>query len=115
LIEVRVVGKRPAVDEIVPQVADRTLDRALGLRAVGPTRARREAPVVREAQKLELADGRAALQTQVPRDHHLHLIEEKLLRLTALVDLPTGIRFVDDAERSARRAFVQSIRSASAG
>ena len=80
LIEIGVIEKRPAVDEIVAQVADRTLDFALGLRAVGATRARREAPVMREAEKLEIAHERAALQPQVARDHRLHLIEEQLLR-----------------------------------
>ena len=44
-----------AVDEIVAEIADGPLDFALGLRAIGPTRARREAPVVREAEKLEIA------------------------------------------------------------
>ena len=80
LIEIRVIGKRPTVDEIVAQVAHRTLDFALGLRAIGSTRARREAPVMREAEKLEIAHERAALQPQVARDHRLHLIEEQLLR-----------------------------------
>ena len=80
LIEIGVVDERPSVDEIVPQIADRTLDFALGLRAVGATRARREAPVMRKAEKLEIAHERAALQPQVARDHRLHLIEEQLLR-----------------------------------
>ena len=80
LIEIRIIGKRPPVDEIVAEVAHGTLDLALGLRAVRPTRARREAPVVREAEKLEIAHERATLQPQVARDHRLHLIEEQLLR-----------------------------------
>jgi hypothetical protein len=65
LIEVRIIGKRPPVDEVVAEVAHGTLDLALGLGAIGPTRARREAPVVREAEKLEIADQRATLQPQV--------------------------------------------------
>ena len=34
LIEIRIIGKRPSVDEIVAEVAHGTLDFALGLRAV---------------------------------------------------------------------------------
>jgi len=62
LIEVRIIAKRPTVNEIVAQVADGTLDLALGLRSVRATRARREAPVVREAKKFEIAHQRPALQ-----------------------------------------------------
>ena len=62
LIEVGVVDEGPSVDEIVPQVAHRTLDFALGLRAIRSTRARREAPVMGEAEKLEIAHERATLQ-----------------------------------------------------
>ena len=80
LIEIGVIEERAAVDEIVAQVADGPLDFALGLRAIRATRARREAPVMREAEKLEIAHERAALQPQVARDHRLHLIEEQLLR-----------------------------------
>ena len=61
LIEVRIIGKRAAVDEIVTEIADRPLDFALGLGAIRPARARREAPVVREAEKLKIADERATL------------------------------------------------------
>ena len=89
LIEVSVVDECPSVDEIVPQIPDRTLDFALRLRAVGATRARRKAPVVRKAKKLEIADERAALQAQVARDHRLHLIEEQLLRHPA--DIAKGL------------------------
>jgi hypothetical protein len=35
---------------------------------------------MREAEELEIADERTALQAQVARDHRLHLIEEQLLR-----------------------------------
>ena len=113
LIEIGVIDKRPSVDEIVPQVADGTLDFALGLRAVGPTRARREAPVVREAEKLEIAHERAALQPQVARDHRLHLIEEQLLRdaaeiakrvLEALDQRPHVLARVKPAPQHARVA-----------
>ena len=37
LIEISVVDERATVDESVPEIADRSLDFALGLRAVGPT------------------------------------------------------------------------------
>jgi hypothetical protein len=62
LIEIGIIGKRPAVDEIVAEIAHGTLDFALGLRAVRPTRTRRDAPVMREAEKLEIAHERATLQ-----------------------------------------------------
>lgn len=74
---------RAAVDEIAAHVADRALDFALGLRAIGPTGARGEAPVVCEAQELEIVHERAALQAQVARGHRLHLIEEHLARHAA--------------------------------
>jgi hypothetical protein len=80
LIEIRIIAKRPPVDKIVAEIADGPLDFALGLRPIGATRARREAPVVREPQKLEVAHERAALEAQVARDHGFHLIEEELLR-----------------------------------
>ena len=83
VIEIGVVQERAAVDEIAAHVADRPLDLALGLRAIRATGARREAPVMREAQKLGIADERAALEPQVARDHRLHLIEEQLLRHAA--------------------------------
>ena len=83
LVEIGVMQERAAVDEIAAHVADRALDFALGLRAIRPTRARREAPVRGEAEKLEIVDERAALQSQVARDHRLHLIEEQLLRHAA--------------------------------
>ena len=83
LVEIGVIEEVAAVDEIVPHVADRTLDLALGLRAVRATGARGEAPVAREAQELRIAHQRAALQPQVARDHRLHLIEEQLLRHAA--------------------------------
>ena len=79
LIEIRIISKRSTVDEIVAEVAHRTLDLALGLRAVGSTRPGREAPVMRDAEKLEIPHERAALQPQVTRDHRLHLVEEQLL------------------------------------
>ena len=37
LLEVGVVEERPAVDEVVAQIADRTLDFPLGLRAIRAT------------------------------------------------------------------------------
>src|SRR4051794_15950848 len=76
-IEVRVIDERPTVDEIVAEVPDGTLDLALGLRTVRPTRTRRKAPVMREAEKLKIAYKRAALEPQVARDDRLHLIEEQ--------------------------------------
>jgi hypothetical protein len=79
LIEIGIIGKRAAVGEIVAEVAHGPLDLALGLGAIRPTRARCEAPVVREAEKLEIADKRPALQPQITRDHRLHLVEEQLL------------------------------------
>ena len=83
LIEIPIIRKRPAVGEIVSEIAHGTLDFALGLRAVRPTGARREAPVVREAEKLEIAHERATLEPQVARDDRLHLLEEQLLRNAA--------------------------------
>ena len=79
LIEIGIIGKRPPVHEIVAEIAHRTLHFALRLRAVGPARARREAPVMGEAEKLEIAHERAPLQPQIARDDRLHLIEEQLL------------------------------------
>jgi hypothetical protein len=58
LIQIRISAKRPAVDEIVTEVADGTLDFTLGLGAVWAAGARREAPVVREAEKLEITHER---------------------------------------------------------
>ena len=52
LIEIGIMQERAAVDEIAAQVADGPLDFALRLRAIRAARARREAPVVREAEKL---------------------------------------------------------------
>src|SRR5215213_2103442 len=75
LIEIGLIGKRPSVGEIVAEIAHGPLDFALGLRAVRPTRPRREAPVMREAEKLEIAHERAALQPEVARDDRLHLKE----------------------------------------
>ena len=83
LIEIGVMEERAAVDEIAAQIADRPLDFAFRLGAIRPTGARREAPVPREAQELEIVDERAALEPQVARDHRLHLIEEQLLRHAA--------------------------------
>ena len=80
LIEIGIIGKRAAVGEIVAEIAYGTLDFAFGLCAIRPTRARREAPVMRDAEKLEIAHECATLQPQVARDHRLHLIEEQLLR-----------------------------------
>lgn len=48
--------------------------------AAGATRARRQAPVMRKPDKLEIAHERTALKPQVACDHRLHLIEEQLLR-----------------------------------
>src|SRR5207342_2702956 len=72
--------------EISPQVTDWPLDLPLGLRAIRATRAWRETPMVRKAQKLGVAHERAAFEPQVARDHRLHLIEEQLLRYTAEVE-----------------------------
>jgi hypothetical protein len=55
----------------------------LFLRPVRAARARREAPMLRKAQKLEIVDGRPTLQAEVLRDHRLHLIEEQLRRYAA--------------------------------
>ena len=78
LIEIPIIAKRPPVNEIVAEIADGPLDFALGLGSIGSTRARREAPVVREAKKLEIAHERAALEAQVARDHGFHLVEKEL-------------------------------------
>lgn len=80
LLEVPVIDEAAPVDEIAAQVADRPLDFALGLRATPPTHPRREAPVVRESERLRIADQRAALQPEVAPDHRLHLVEQQLLR-----------------------------------
>jgi hypothetical protein len=53
LIEIGIISKRPPIDEIVAEIPHGTLDLALGLCPVRPTGARREAPVMREAKKLE--------------------------------------------------------------
>ena len=79
LLEVAVIDEGASVDEIAAQIADRALDLALRLRAIRPACAGREAPVMREPEKLRIADQRAALQPEVSRDHRLHLIEEQLL------------------------------------
>ena len=79
VIKIRIVQERAAVDEIAPEIADRALDFAFRLRAIGTTGAWREAPVMREAKKLRIAHERAAFQPQVSCDHGLHLIEEQLL------------------------------------
>ena len=61
LLEVAVIDEGAPVDEIAAQITDWALDLALRLRAIRPARARREAPVVREAERLRIADQRAAL------------------------------------------------------
>lgn len=78
LVEIGVVQKGPTVDEIAAEVPDRPLDFALRLRPVRTARARHEAPVTGEAEKLRVAHQCAALEPQVPRDHRFHLIEEQL-------------------------------------
>jgi hypothetical protein len=76
LIEIAIVEERAAVDEIAAHVADGPLDFPFRLRPIRPARARREPPVMREAQKLRIANERATLEPQVARDHRSHLIEE---------------------------------------
>jgi hypothetical protein len=46
VVEVGIIQEGAAIDEVAAQVADRTLDFAFGLGAIGPTRAGREAPVL---------------------------------------------------------------------
>jgi hypothetical protein len=46
--------------------------------AIGATGARRKAPVVREAEKLGIANERATLEPQIARNHRFYLIEEQL-------------------------------------
>ena len=82
VIEIGIVQERTTVDEIATQVTDRPLDFAFRLRAIGAARARREVPVAGEAEKLRIADERAALEPQVARDNGAHLIEQQLLRDT---------------------------------
>ena len=66
VIKIGIVQERPAVDEIAPEVADRVLDFALRMRAIGPTGAWRDAPVMREANKLRIAHERARLPAAGP-------------------------------------------------
>jgi hypothetical protein len=83
VIEIGIMQEGPTVDEIPAHVADGTLNLALGLRAIRSTGPRREAPVRGEAQKLEIVDERPAFDSQIARDHGLHLVEEQLPRHAA--------------------------------
>ncbi len=77
--EVRVPQEGPAVEEIAPEVADRPLDLALRLGAVGSARPDPKAPVGREAQELGILEEPAPGRAVVVEDHALHLIEEDLV------------------------------------
>src|SRR5688572_15719793 len=85
VIEIGILQEVPAVDELAAQVADRALDFALRLGPIRAACARREAPMMGEAEELRVAHERAALEPQVPRDDRLHLIEEQLLRHAAKI------------------------------
>lgn len=100
LIEVGIMQKGAAVDEVAAHVANRAFHLALGLRAIGTTGARPEAPVGGEAEELEIVDQRAAFEPQVAGDHRLHLIEEQLLGHAAEI----GERVLQAADRMSWRA-----------
>jgi hypothetical protein len=55
--------------------------------------------MVREPEKLRIADQRSALQSEVARDHHLHLIEQQLLRDATEIQ-ERVLEAVDRRERS---------------
>ena len=65
LIEIGIVKKGAAIDEIATHVAHGPLDFAFRLCPVWAARPRREAPVVGEPEKLEIADQRAAFEPRV--------------------------------------------------
>jgi len=81
--QVAVAEELPAVEEVLPQVADRPLDLALGLGPVRPAGADAEAPVSGEPQELGVLDQPLTLVTQVLGDHARHLVEEQLPRYAA--------------------------------
>lgn len=78
-IEIGIMQKAAAVHEIAAQIPNGSLDFALGLCTIRAAGARREAPVVRETEKLHVTNQCAAFQPQVARDDGLHLVEEQLV------------------------------------
>ena len=85
LIKIGIVEKRTAVHEIAAKIANGALDFPFGLRAIRPAGPRRKAPMTREAEKLRIADQRAAFEPQVSGNYRFHLIEEQLLRHAAKI------------------------------
>ena len=79
-----VVGDEvPAVEEVVPDVADGPLDLALCLGPVRTACPDPEAPVAAEAQELRVLDQPSALLSPVAGDDGLHLVEQQLRRHAA--------------------------------
>ena len=80
LVQILVVDERASVEEVLPEVADRPLHLALGLRPVRPARARHEAPVRREAQELRVQHQFPAADAVVRQHHRAHLVEQQFRR-----------------------------------
>ena len=55
-MEVLVVEELTSIDEVVSDIADRSLHLTLGPRTIRPTRTGLELPVMREANKLRILD-----------------------------------------------------------
>src|SRR5437867_4128641 len=78
--EVGIAQELASVEEIAADVADRALDFAFRLGAVGPAGADAKAPVRGEAQELRILEQLAAGGAVILEDDALHLIEEELVR-----------------------------------
>jgi len=80
-IEVVEVAKRSAKEEVLANVAERTLDLALGLGSIGPTGARLEAIVSRQVEKGTVVDDEAV--RIFTDDRGLHAVVENFARCAA--------------------------------
>jgi hypothetical protein len=74
----RVAQERVAMEKTFPQVADRSLRLAFGLRAIGPAHAHSKASVPGEPGELEIAHEPTAPQAIIAREHRPHLVEQQL-------------------------------------
>ena len=83
MVQIRVGGEGAAVEEALPQVADRPLHLALGFGPVGPTGSCPEAPMMGEPEELCVLDQGTAIVAQVLHNDGLHLVEESLRRHTS--------------------------------
>jgi hypothetical protein len=77
LVQVAITEEGATVDEVVPDIVDRSLHLALRLRAVRAAGPGGEIPVSGEALELFVLHELPAEEAQILRDHRLHLVEEQ--------------------------------------